>query len=303
MAEIWDLSTTDASNNDASFGFPENMAPSSVNDNLRRVLGALARWYGDTNGTLVTAGTGSAYTIAAPNRSWTTSYSDGAVMMFQAHTVCSSGATLAVDGKTAKAIMKSASKTVSASDIIANQIVMVAYESSLDKWQMISPIAKGWGLRFNAEVDATNGGADDLTAIDFTSIPSGTSTIQINLAALNRSGTSILKCQIGDSGGIETSGYTGDIATSAGTVSALTSGFDLGIGDAANTGYSGTIFLQRARSAGTTWAMSGVISAGGVDVYSTAGYKTLSAELDRVRITMANGTDTFDFGIANITYE
>ena len=68
MSEIWDLSTTDASNNDAAFGFPEGMNPSDVNDNLRRVLGAVARWYGDTNGALVSAGTGSAYTLAS-NRS------------------------------------------------------------------------------------------------------------------------------------------------------------------------------------------------------------------------------------------
>ena len=34
MSEIWDLSTTDASNTDSSFGFPENMNPSAVNNNI-----------------------------------------------------------------------------------------------------------------------------------------------------------------------------------------------------------------------------------------------------------------------------
>jgi hypothetical protein len=34
-----------------------------------------------------------------------------------------------------------------------------------------------------------------------------------------------------------------------------------------------------------------------------AGTKTLSATLDRVRITTVNGTDTFDAGSINILYE
>jgi len=34
-----------------------------------------------------------------------------------------------------------------------------------------------------------------------------------------------------------------------------------------------------------------------------AGSKALSAALDRVRITTANGTDTFDAGLINIAYE
>jgi hypothetical protein len=155
MSEIWDLKTTDGDNTAAGFGFPENMNPSDVNDNLRAILGSLARWYGDTNGTLVSAGTGGAYTIASPNRSWTTSYSDGAVLMFQAHTVCSSAPTLAVDGKTAKVIMKNATTTVSASDIIQDQICLVAYESTLDKWQMLSPVS-GSGTAVGDMLGANN---------------------------------------------------------------------------------------------------------------------------------------------------
>tara|TARA_S200002703_G_scaffold34250_1_gene29639 strand:- start:2958 stop:4118 length:1161 start_codon:yes stop_codon:yes gene_type:complete len=140
MSEIWDLSTTDASNNDSAFGFPEGMNPSDVNDNLRRILGAMARWYGDTNGALVAGGTGSAYTLAS-NRSLTTSYSDGQVFVFQANAASANGATLNVDSKGAKAILKRGTTTVSASDILADQIVAVAYEATNDKWQMLSPIS------------------------------------------------------------------------------------------------------------------------------------------------------------------
>jgi hypothetical protein len=40
-----------------------------------------------------------------------------------------------------------------------------------------------------------------------------------------------------------------------------------------------------------------------VSSYTTAGSKTLSATLDRIRITTANGTDTFDAGTINIMWE
>jgi len=36
---------------------------------------------------------------------------------------------------------------------------------------------------------------------------------------------------------------------------------------------------------------------------SIAGTKTLSATLDRIRLTTVNGTDTFDAGSVNIMYE
>jgi hypothetical protein len=38
-------------------------------------------------------------------------------------------------------------------------------------------------------------------------------------------------------------------------------------------------------------------------IYSTAGAKSLSGTLDRVRLTTVNGTDTFDAGSVNILYE
>jgi hypothetical protein len=47
--------------------------------------------------------------------------------------------------------------------------------------------------------------------------------------------------------------------------------------------------------------INGTTGISGVD--GSAGTKTLSGTLDRVRITTANGTDTFDAGSINILYE
>ena len=46
MAEIHDLDTTDANNTGR---FPENQAPSTVNDGARALEGIIARWEEDTN--------------------------------------------------------------------------------------------------------------------------------------------------------------------------------------------------------------------------------------------------------------
>ena len=55
------------------------------------------------------------------------------------------------------------------------------------------------------------------TAIDITSIPSGTKYIVLSLYGVSTSGTSNLIVQIGDSGGIETSGYTTAVCAYNGT--------------------------------------------------------------------------------------
>jgi len=58
---------------------------------------------------------------------------------------------------------------------------------------------------------------------------------------------------------------------------------------------------------GTTFVGNGILaysdSTYGATVANSAGSKTLSAQLDRIRITTVNGTDTFDAGSINIMYE
>lgn len=60
MAEIKDLSTTDASN---TARFPENQAPSTVNNGARALEGMIARADRDNDGSLTTGGTSTAYTV------------------------------------------------------------------------------------------------------------------------------------------------------------------------------------------------------------------------------------------------
>ena len=69
------------------------------------------------------------------------------------------------------------------------------------------------------------------SSINFTSIPSGVNKITIILSAVSADGTAAIRVQIGDSGGLETSGYLGSVTGNAGGSgtggSNLSSGFDL----------------------------------------------------------------------------
>ena len=151
---------------------------------------------------------------------------------------------------------------------------------------------------------ATTSGA----TIDFTGIPSGTKRILVNVDQISTSGSSYVMLQIGDSGGFETSGYNGCIAWTQGTNVVVSANFTTGFGVFANWGSStigcGTNVLSLLDPATNTWVSSSTHGrSGNVGNWHGGGGKSLSAELTQVRFTMVNGTDTFDAGKINISYE
>lgn len=138
------------------------------------------------------------------------------------------------------------------------------------------------------------------TSIDFNGIPSWVKRVTVMLSGVSTNGVSPLYLRIG-SGSIDVTGYQS-------TVSGGTSGILTGT---STTGYVLTNALAAASivNAIITLAHFGsgiwVIGGGGVDggFVSLNGTKTLAGALDRLRLTTANGTDTFDAGSVNILYE
>lgn len=146
------------------------------------------------------------------------------------------------------------------------------------------------------------------TSIDFTSIPSWVKRITVMFNAISTSSTSPIQIQIGDSGGVETTGYVGtnSVIGSASAVSvSISTGYLITISTsytAAAYTYSGKLTLHNFGS--NTWIADGLVNyTTNPYMYITNGIKTLSDTLDRVRITTVNGTDTFDAGSINILYE
>jgi hypothetical protein len=144
------------------------------------------------------------------------------------------------------------------------------------------------------------------TSIDFTSIPSWVKRVTVMFEGVSTNGSSLPRLQLGDSGGIETTGYSGQSAQiyggASGSAFASSAGFDI-FSDGASNGIAGHAVFTLI--SGSTWVFSftGATSAGVALVLVSGGVKTLSATLDRIRITTVNGTDTFDAGSINILYE
>jgi hypothetical protein len=143
------------------------------------------------------------------------------------------------------------------------------------------------------------------TSIDFTSIPSWVKRITVMFSGVSTNGTSNYLVQLGDSGGIENTGYVGCGGRFNAGGNAFVN-YTSGIGfatDSASKVNSGSLIITLLDATTNTWTAIGNLATANSDIYATSSSKSLSATLDRVRITTANGTDTFDAGSINIIYE
>ena len=144
------------------------------------------------------------------------------------------------------------------------------------------------------------------TSIDFTGIPSGVKRITVMFNGVSLTGTDALLIQLGDSGGIETTGYSSAVAFVGASTSgnSRTDGYVITVsGNASNT-YAGAITIVNL--SGNTWVANGGMIYESTTptsfVMVSTGVKTLSAQLDRLSVTRT-GTNTFDAGTINILYE
>lgn len=151
------------------------------------------------------------------------------------------------------------------------------------------------GVTLGSPVATTSG-----TAFDYTGLPSGLKRITLSLEGVSLSGNDDLLIQIGDSGGLETSGYTSTSDNGNGSTSSSTSGFILKL-VSSNTA-RGSITLTLMDESTNTWVASGVVATIHNAVMVVGGGKALSGVLDRIRVTKT-ALDTFDAGKLNISYE
>ena len=144
------------------------------------------------------------------------------------------------------------------------------------------------------------------TAVDFTGIPSWARRITIVFNQVSTNGSSVPQVQLG-AGTIDATGYN-SVGTSSGTGSATTSsttGLVIrgGGAGAAAAAVSGHMILTNV--SGDTWVASFIGASGTTGLASCmgGGSKTLTGRLDRLRITTVGGTELFDAGTFNVTWE
>jgi len=217
--------------------------------------------------------------------------------------------TLATDGVTYAKVQRVANMKVIGN--VSGSLGVASEVSILDEDNMASDSATSLATQQSIKAYVDNklarGTALDTTSgtsFDFTSIPSNVKRITFMLDGVSTNGTSPIIIQLGDSGGIEITDYYGSASEIKATPNStsFTTGFGLVESPAAGDFYYGIVTI--ANVSGNLWVYSftgsSIVAA---QTYLGGGSKTLSATLDRIRLTTSGGANTFDAGKINILYE
>ena len=135
------------------------------------------------------------------------------------------------------------------------------------------------------------------TTLDITGIAAGAVRLQLYIHEWSMSGASNVAVRIGDSGGIETSGYLSTGWRSGGTQSGTTNTDRMGSEALADANYKSSWIIEFIHCGSNKWLMWGSghnNNNGGAigDCHGMCATKTLSGELDRIQLL----NDTFDSG-------
>ena len=146
------------------------------------------------------------------------------------------------------------------------------------------------------------------TVVNVTSVPAWVKRITITLQGVSFDNTSTMLLQIGDSGGIENTGYVSSVSAVSTTptmaITTSTAGFITTNSVAAANTVTGTLTITLVDSTNNTWACIGTLmNNGNTIVYHFSGVKSLSATLDRFTLTTTTGTPAFDAGTLNYAWE
>jgi len=139
------------------------------------------------------------------------------------------------------------------------------------------------------------------TLHDFTGL-TGAKMIIFSMNAVSTTGSSAFILQLGDSGGFETSGYTGTFRNETGSSAMVTAGFNLNLSSGAAFVFQGSARLTLIDEINNIWSyVIQSVNSFSNQVGDGAATKTISAELTQLRLTTIGGSDTFDAGSVNIS--
>ena len=136
------------------------------------------------------------------------------------------------------------------------------------------------------------------SAVNFTSIPAGVRQVTVMLDELSMSGSDDLLIQLGDSGGIETSGYISRSIWS--NASESTSGMIVRSGANVRK-WTGAMTFTRVHTTNRFVQTHTVVDPDQNEQRVGAGSKTLSGELTQLRV-VPTGSNTFDNGSVSIAW-
>ena len=165
---------------------------------------------------------------------------------------------------------------------------------------IVSPTGALYPLNSGTAVASTSG-----TSIDFTGIPSTAKRITVILSAVSTNGVSNINCRLGDSTGFYSTGYTGNSTTLTNAAAVAIATSTTGLIVSATTAITDNCVstISWVNVTGNTWVGTSSARTNGTVTTIANGTLTTTNVVNSVRITMANGTDTFDAGTINILWE
>ena len=137
----------------------------------------------------------------------------------------------------------------------------------------------------------------------FSSIPSWVKKITVGLSSVTYASTSLISIQLGTSGGLVSSGYTGQVYTQNTSASTFTTAFLLQAANTSGSANSGIATLFLVDSTNNIWAFASTVGSVGSSAASMGGGRVaLASALTQLQISTVAGT-TFSAGAVNIIYE
>ena len=138
---IWSQTASANATADSTINWSEGQAPSTVNDSARAEMAAVAKYRDDNNGSLVTGGTSTAYTLATASGFDTLAHLDGQTLAFKVHTTSGASPTLNVDGLGAKAINHSTGVNVATSALVSGSTYTVTFRNATNEFILDGQVA------------------------------------------------------------------------------------------------------------------------------------------------------------------
>lgn len=136
----------------------EGQAPSAVNDSGRAMMASTAKWRDDITGVLVTAGSGTAFTLAT-NQVFA-SNAAGYTVQFVAGLTNTGAVTLAVDGNTAKPLRFLTGIDLPSGVLISGSLYQATFRTASDEWLLHStPLAAPFIVPLGGIIDYTGSSA------------------------------------------------------------------------------------------------------------------------------------------------
>ncbi len=145
---FWKWSRTASSNAtaDNTVNWAEGMAPSAVNDSARAMMARLAEWRDDVSGTITTAGSPTAYTVASNQGFDNFADMNGAMLAFVPHATNGATVTLNVDGLGAKPLRFGPSLELQSGVLIQGTPYAVSYNNSDGAFYLRGGFANPYGI-------------------------------------------------------------------------------------------------------------------------------------------------------------